>query len=352
MIAGELLIFVAFDWGDAIDLERARRLVSASELALARRRRTPISFSFNPAPLHVALSPVPLRLAEIGEVQASAAVTFFDFAAVSLALRVPFELDQPALLRLAQSLAEPSELLQSARNALRPLFAQIKPAIQDPAWQDDLSEEYFVFHLPPGGDRVEDAWLAGVVHLENGPLSTDEVAEALRLRLSYSPDDLFIPNWAAAVLIDRDCEETLQAIEFANLQLLEFRHIDNRLDVSLAAAARTIQSRQRWYIPFWRLHARPLRVVGELKVEATGLFERTGNVLKLVGEPYLARVYRLLATRFHLETWEENIRRKLEVAEGVYQVASDQASVYRAEFLESVVVILILVEVVFTLFRH
>ncbi len=58
-----------------------------------------------------------------------------------------------------------------------------------------------------------------------------------------------------------------------------------------------------------------------LKVEATDLFERTGNVLKLVGDQYLARVYDLLVSvRFHLKEWEESIRRKLEVAEGVYQV--------------------------------
>ena len=41
-----------------------------------------------------------------------------------------------------------------------------------------------------------------------------------------------------------------------------------------------------------------------------------------------------------------DIRRKLEVAEGVYQVVSDQASHFRTEFLEIVVVLLILIEIV------
>ena len=100
------------------------------------------------------------------------------------------------------------------------------------------------------------------------------------------------------------------------------------------------------------MHERPLRVLGELKVEANGLFERTGNALKLVGDPYLARAYRLLATRFHLETWIENIQRKLEVAEGVYQVLSDQASNFRLEFLELIVVLLILIEIILALVRH
>ena len=95
-----------------------------------------------------------------------------------------------------------------------------------------------------------------------------------------------------------------------------------------------------------------MRAVGELKAEANDLFERTGNVLKLVGDQYLARVYRVLDRRFHLDEWEASIRRKLEVLEGIYKTLSDQAATYRAEFLEAVVVILILLEIVMAFFRH
>jgi hypothetical protein len=195
-------------------------------------------------------------------------------------------------------------------------------------------------------------WLAGLVRLESGPLSPEEITEALRLYIRYSPQDLFIPDWAAAVLIDQDCDETLQTIEFANLQLLEFRHIDNRLDGSLTVAYQLIHSLAQSRLPFWRSHGRALRVLGELKVEANGLFERTENVLKLVGDQYLARVYRLVEGRFHLHEWEQSIQRKLEVAEGVYRVVSDQTDTFRAEFLELTVVLLIVLEVLLALFRH
>jgi hypothetical protein len=369
---GTLHIYVAFDWGEQIQLEEASLQIGASRQELPRRRRTPSSFSYRPSPLHLTLDPVALELAEIGPLQATAGVTLFDFGAVSLALRVPIALSAEALLRLAGSLADPSELVQRARGVLEPLYQQLLPAIGDPSWQSDLSEDYFVFQLVPSDlDLVKDgagwvgrrgespesaippcaAWLAGLVHLESAPLSSSEIGEALRLQLSYSPGDVFIADWGAAVLIDQDCDETLQAVEFANLQLLEFRHIDNRLDASLAAAARTIEPWTHSWLPFWRIHGRPLRALGELKVEANALFERTENALKLVGDPYLARVYRLVAARFHLETWEENIRRKLEVAEGVYQVVSDQASHFRTEFLEVIVVLLILIEIVLAFVR-
>src|SRR5262249_39222442 len=153
-----------------------------------------------------------------------------------------------------------------------------------------------VIQLPPAGPlpglvalfASQADWLASLVRLDLEPLSPEEVTEALRLRISYTADDLFVADWPAAVLIDQDCEETLQVIEFANLQLLEYRNIDRRLDDSLNTAYALIHGLRRSWLPFWHTHARPLRVLGDLKVEATDLFERTGNVLKLVGDQYLA----------------------------------------------------------------
>jgi hypothetical protein len=354
VLAGLLHIYVAFDWGDEISLDQALRLVPGEVQGLLRRRRTPSSIGYRPAPLRFQLERVALDIPELGPTQASVEATVFDFGAVSVGMHVPFELTASGMSRVAGWLAESGPLVHMARSALRPLHDQLIPAIHKPMWSDDLSEEYFVFHLqtPDVSWTTQSNWLAGLVRLEAGPLSREEVEEALRLHLSYSPDDLFLADWAAAVLHDRDCDETLQIIELANLQLLEFRHIDNRLDYSLADAYRLTIPLDRSWFSFWHSHTRPLRALGGLKVEANGLFERTENVLKLVGDQYLARVYRLLSTRFHLQEWEHNIQRKLEVAEGVYQVLSDQAATLRTEFLEIVVIGLIFLEIILALFRH
>ncbi len=348
MMQGTLHVYVAFDWGDEILLDRVQQIASASAHVLPRRRRTPQSFTYRPVPLLVALADVTVDLGELGTAEAAVRVAIFDFGAVSVSLHIPFRATPDVLLRFAGSLADTAPLVQKARATVQPLHQQLLPAIQAPLWQEDLSEEYVVFQFGPEvlAHAADSAWLAGMVRLENGPLSADEIEEALRFRLSYRPDDLFVPDWAAAVLVDQDCDDTLHAIGVANLQLLEFRHIDNRLDESLLAASRLIQPLSRSLLPFLRLHGRPLRVLGELKVEANGLFERTGNALKLVGDPYLARVYRLVAKRFHMETWIESIQRKLEVAEGVYQVVSDQAGSFRMELLEVLVVLLILIDII------
>jgi len=358
-ISGTLHVYVAFDWGEELALDEAQRRAPAEVRALPRRRRTPSSIAYRPPPLRIVLPNVPLDLPELGSVQAAAEATVFDFAAASLAMHVPFALDAAAVTRLAGWLADSAPLIRASRAAAEPLHRQLLPAIHGPHWDPALYEEYLIFQLAPscpfepaflldGGAR----WLASLAHLEAGELSDEEVREAVGSHLSYSPADLFVPDWAAAVLLDSDCDETLQTIEFANLQLLEYRHIDDRLDKALAAASRVTEIAKQPRLPFWRSFHRPLRTLGELRVEANGLFERTGNALKLLGEQYLARVYRLAATRFHLRAWERSIQRKLDVAEGVYQVVSDQAAMYRTEFLEIVVILLIAVEIALSIWKH
>jgi hypothetical protein len=326
---------------------------------LARRRRTPASVAYSPPPLRVPLSGVSVPFAEIGPCHPEAEATLFDFGGVSVSLHVPFRLSAAQVRCLAGALAEPQPLVQAACAALAPLYHQLQPAITKPGWQPSFSEEYFVFQFPPGPDlnpalllRDQRPWLAGLLRLEDDPLSDQEVNQALDRVLSYTPEDLFLPDWASAVLIDRDCEETLQTIEFTNLQLLEYRFLDNRLDARLRAAAQLISRLSRRPLPLFRTHGRHLRMLGELKAEANQWFERTGNVLKLVGDQYLARVHQHLAARFGLAEWEVSIRRNLEVIEGIYKVLADQAATYRSELLEWIVVVLILLEVVMAFFHR
>jgi hypothetical protein len=274
-------------------------------------------------------------------------------------MHVPFSLPARELSRLAAQLADSDRLVEHARAPVQSLFERLRPAIQQAAFSP-LTEEYVVFEIPPGSplpspqDLLEQnsEWVAGLTRLEAEPLSDDEVIAALHSFMRYSPTDLLVPEWSAALLIDRDCDETLQTIEFANVQLLEFRFIDKLLDDRLADAYRLIHPLTRTWLPFWRTHAQPLRALGELRIHANSLFERTGNALKLVGDQYLARVYRILAARFHLDEWERSIQRSLEVVEGVYRVLSDQAATNRTELLEIIVIVLIAFEIVMAVVRH
>lgn len=348
-VDGSLHIFVAFDWGEEIALDTASQFARSESRELIRRPRTPSSITFRPPPLRVHLPSFDLPLSELGVVAAKAEATLFDFGAVSIAVHVAFRLTAAQLHVLAGSLANPESLTTAIRRAAEPLFRDLQPVIRQPAW-GELSEEYFVFQLDPrpAADWLahDSVWIAGLIRLEQGVLSAEEIEESLRLRISYTPEDLLVVEWAASLLADRDCEETLQVIELTNVQLLEMRHLDNRLDARLECAYELIHPLVKSWLPFWRTHMRPLRALGELKVEAYSLFERSNNVLKLVGDQYLARVHRLLAERFHLKGWEESVLRSLRVIEDVHRTVSDQAATYRTELLELTIILLIVVEIV------
>jgi hypothetical protein len=348
----------AFDIGDEIDLDRARMILQAKPGQLPRRRRTPGSIGYRPAPIRVELQPAGVSLP--GEWAflrpPRSELTLFDFGAISLAVQFRVQTTPPALLELAGRLAEPAQLTGAARRLLDPWLRQIQPAVYDFAYSE-ISEEYIVFQLweRKSGWLEEHAdWIAGLVRLESEPLSTGEVREATRLSLSYTPSDLVVLDWAAGVVVDPDCDDTLEVIEFANVQLLEFRQIDDRLDDRLEAAYRLIRTgrRARTWPTLWRLHGDAVRQIRELEIEATSLFERVDNSLKLIGDHYLARVFEVASARFHLRGWQQSIHRKLETVGDVYDLLIQQAGSHRMEALEITVVVLIALEIALAILRH
>jgi hypothetical protein len=348
----------AFDVGYEIDLVRAQALLQGTSGTLPRRKRTPESIRYRPGPIRLRVSADGLSLP--GGIQTSSPpsgeLSIFDFAAISLALRFPIRLDPEGLSKLAGDLAEPVELNSRVRAFAWSWIEKIRAAVEGYE-VSDLSEEYIVFQVAEArADWLEShaSWIAGLVRLESGPLSEREVAEATRLSISYTPSDLVTLDWAAGFVADRDCDDTLQVIEFANVQLLEFRHIDDRLDDRLEAAYRLIRpsNRNRRHLAIWRSHGARVRSVRELEIEATSLFERADNALKLIGDQYLSRVFDLASTRFHLRDWQQSIRRKLETVGDVYDLLVQQAGGQRAELLELIVVFLIALEVALALLRH
>ena len=359
VLTGTLHVEIAFDWGDEIDLERAAQLAPSHSQELARRHRTPASFNYRAPPLRFPLGEIVLQAPGFDGATARLEASVFDFAVINVRVDLSLAHSPDELRRIVGDPDFVPSISRAARQAAEPLYLRLLPAIKMAGWRE-LVEDYVIVRLDPeclpGVDALltdHAGWLAGVLRLESEPLSAEQIAEALGRRISYSPTDLVVIDWGAAVVVDRDCEETLQTLEFANLQLLEFRLIDQRLDQALAHAYGLIHSLagSRRYL-FWKSQDRPLRILGDLRIETEALFERAGNALKLVGDQYLSRVYSLAAGRLHLEEWSASIKNSLEVTEGVYQILSDQAAAGRLEAMELIVILLIAVEIVMSLFVH
>ncbi|MGH7631311.1 MAG: hypothetical protein ACREOF_18400 [Gemmatimonadales bacterium] len=104
-------------------------------------------------------------------------------------------------------------------------------------------------------------------------------------------------------------------LEFANVQLLQLRWLDAELDAPLNQAYDALARSARGGLAGLRLPTRDLDHVGELQADAAVLFQRVTNALKLVGDQYLSRLYRLISDRLHLADWDAGIRRKLQTLE-------------------------------------
>jgi hypothetical protein len=97
-------------------------------------------------------------------------------------------------------------------------------------------------------------------------------------------------------------------------------------------------------------YEKDLTHIAELQVDSALIFERVTNTLKLLGDQYLARVYRLVSQRFHLEEWDASILRKLETLENIYGKMSDRAATRRMEVMEWIIIMLIALSIAVSLF--
>jgi hypothetical protein len=354
--SGRCVVTFAFEIGHSIDLDHCEQLLrEAVRQTLRPGRRAPPHFSYRPAPLR--LTQDGAGVAIDGRGCGSVNVVLYDFGAASVGFVFPLAgAGFDDLIRLSAGLYENAELQSGARDRIRGLLGTIAPAVVRPHVAD-AAEDYVVFELEqlaPPKDAVEllreaGPALAQVLRAERAPLAAQEVDDALAARLSVSPADLVIVDWNAAILLDAEPEDARLVLEFANVQLLELRWLDAELDGVLSHAYEALARSTRGGLAGLRLHAPDFGRIGELQADAAVLFERVTNALKLVGDQYLSRLYRMVSERLHLAEWDAGIARKLQTLDGIYGKLGDRASGRRLEALEWIVIVLIALEIVLSL---
>lgn len=351
--AGTAHVLFARDVGARIDLGAVRARLAASEAVLGRRHAAPSWFGFDPPPLRVvqrgaALPAGPWRTT--GE----ADITLFEFGVASVGFEVPFEGPLASLVELTSALGADEALAAEAGRVCTTLLAELGGAIQQ-ARLDPLVEDYVVIHVRelPAGLPVSALLerlgpdLARVLRAEPQPLAAQEIEESLALRVAYTPGDLTLVDWNAALVFDLDADAVRAVLEFANVQLLEMRFLDRRLDESLDQSWELLR-RRRW---FGRLRSPgpAMERVGRLSVDAALLYERVTNALKLLGDQYLARVWTHASRRLRLPDWNASILHKLDTLDRIHGQLAQHASMLRLEVLEWIVIALIALSIALSL---
>jgi hypothetical protein len=208
-------------------------------------------------------------------------------------------------------------------------------------------EAYTVFCLTDlDGARDVNVWLgerrrevAGLL-TETAPqnLSEHQVAEVLRIQRSFENSDLAVIDWDAALVVDLSgyVDDVLYALELANLQLEEFRLMDQRLDEYLDRAYEHLESRS------WALFGvanKTLRHLRRFRVDVAKLTDEVTHITKFFGDWHLARVYLGARDRFYLDQWRSSVEQRLAQLDKLYSVVHAEVNEQRMLWLEIIIVI-------------
>lgn len=355
---GTVRVLFAYDIGLSIQLELCSRHVKGltADERIKHKGHAPEYFQFDPAPLHVVQGIEPVRVGAWASAS-SAEITLFDFGGVSVAYTIPFAGEFEELVALSAELATSEAFRIDSRARVENLLELVREAVVKPGVAE-VDEDYLVFEIDaferdvPIADlhTVHAHAVARLLRSERDPLSDQEVQDALAGRVSFGLGDVALVDWNAALLHDKEPDDVLAVLEFANLQLLEMRFLDAQLDKALDRAYEASNVRRRIVPLRWPGSTRKeLRRVGQMKVDGAILFERVSNAIKMLGDQYLARVYRQVSQRYRMNEWNAGILRKLDTIESIYQKVHDHSANFRMEALEWIVILLIALEVVVAL---
>lgn len=336
-----------FDVCEEIRLEELGTILGARRLGEGLKHAAAEQLFFERPPV-VEDMPFP------GQAQARVRVKYYDYGVVSILFEFPFAGEWTDLIALSSRWISGTDLPSRAEEIAKEKVARTRPALVKP-YDHWLSEDYFIFFMREIGGNPSGAQLLSscgqqisqVVRGENAILSDDERREVLQSAMSYYPNDLAVLGWNAAFVYDSAAgsETTLQLLEYANSQLLEFRHYDELMTRELVRVYDTVGQRSS-IINRWRLPREASRLQTVL-LDVTELTERADNAIKFLSDMFSARLYRLAASKVGVPDYKSLTQEKLRTAEDLYRFLIDEFHQSRTFWLETLVVLILLIELVY-----
>jgi hypothetical protein len=350
-VRGSVLVLIQFDVCEEIKLDKLRDIFGARTVEHPNFK--------HPAPGYVRYQRPPVLeqteplVLETGE-RLDGQIKYYDYGVLSVVLELPFSGDWDTLVRLGSRWVWDVDFAGHASRIVREKLKRAAPALVKP-YKEWLSEDYFIFHVremsgsPSSADVVANHGqrIAQIVRGETLQLSEGERNEILHSKISYYTNDLAVIGYNAAFLYDSasGAETAIQLLEYANSQLLEFRHYDDLLTRELARVyaffdkGTGIAARWRMAEAATRLHT--------VLLEVTELTEHADNAIKFLSDMFSARLYKLAAAKVGVPDYKDLVTQKLNTAEELYRFMVDQFNQSRAFVLELMVVVILIIELIY-----
>jgi len=353
-LRGSVLVLIQFDVCEEIRLDQLREIVGARTLEkISFKHQAPGYVRYQRPPVVEPIEPLTL---ESGE-QLRGEIKYYDYGVLSVVFELPFTGDWDMLVKLGSRWVWDVDFEKHAQRVAKKCLEQAAPALVKP-YKDWLSEDYFIFHVrevagsPSATELIEaqGARIAQIVRGENAVLSDGERNEALQAKISYYPSDLTVIGWNGAFIYDTPAgaETAIQLLEYANSQLLEFRHYDELLTRELDGVYKFLD-KGTGLLTRWKL-ARAATKLHTVLLDVAELTEHADNAIKFLSDMFSARLYKLAAIKIGVPDYKDLVQEKLNAAEDLYRFMVDQFNQGRAFVLELLVVIILVIELVY-LFR-
>jgi hypothetical protein len=353
-LQGAILVLIQFDVCEEIKLDQLRQIFKARTVAHPSMK--------HPAPGYVryqrppVVDPIETLVLDSGE-RLEGQIKYYDYGVLSVIFELPFSGDWETLIQLGSRWVWDVDFAGHASRIARQKLEAASPALVKP-YKEWLSEDYFIFHLREIAGNLTAAELyakhggqiAQIVRGETAQLSEGERNEVLQSRISYYANDLSVIGWNAAFLYDTPsgADAAIQLLEYANSQLLEFRHYDDLLTRELDSVYAALDKGTG--IPArWRL-AREATKLHTVLLDVNELTEHADNAIKFLSDMFSARFYKLAASKVGVPDYKDLVTQKVQTAEDLYRFMVDQFNQSRAFVLEATVVIILVVELIW-LFR-
>jgi hypothetical protein len=360
-LSGEVVYLYAFDIAYELPRLPVRELLGqpVGQFVVDASKRAPRQMSFY-RPEMIRLPPLE-RLGPGGRVWIERTVKFLPVGAISITVRVPFQVGRVEDLVAYHDLrfTDGTHLYDEVRQLAEDVHRELAPYAIRPVKQLGDEEAYTVFcvHAPlvaaDGSTVSTESWMhtsrreiASLLTEEPDPqhLSEQEADESTAKHFSYYDKDVVVVDWDAALIVDepRYIDEVLYIMELANLQLAELEAYDRILDVAVERSYRDLRARR---LRSWA-SAGVQRELREIRVDLARLSDELSNITKFFGDWHLARIYKGLSDRFHLNDWHRTIDEKLKTLDDLYQILRADQNNRWMLILEVTIVLLFIVDLI------
>ncbi len=354
-LRGSVLVLIQFDVCEEIRLDVLRNILGARTADATFKQKAPGYVRYQRPPVEETLEPLVLESGERLDGQ----IKYYDYGVVSLVFQLPFSGGWDTLVQLSCRWTSDTNFETLATRIVTQKLERAAPALVKPydlkqgEW---LQEDYFIFHVreiegaPSANDLLNEHAdrISQVVRGEMTPLSDDERQEILLSRISYYPNDLAVIGWNAAFIYDTPAgaETAIQLLQYANSQLLEFRHYDEFLTKELENVYDFLEVGGTGWWSRWRT-ARAASKLHTVLLDVNELTERADNAIKFLSDMFSARLYKLCAQKVGVPDYKDLVKEKLQTAEDLYRFMVEQFNQSRAFVLELMVVVILIIELVY-----